>query len=404
MDNKTNIYDYIVIGAGIAGITYSYTNKSDNFVILERNDYIGGRICNISWHDEQISLGAGVILNDNTYTLDLCKKFGFELGEFTSVYHLPDLKGDPPNGPKYYSNNNIIFKYLKNKYAENKDEISRLKLSFRDFLYYYLPFAAANTILLNALYSSSLDGDVDYLLTTEFSYDILRTHDENMFYIKSGGYNKLLDKLIELIGKSNIKLSSSVKYIDYLEDKQIYQISLNSDEKYLTKKVVMATDFNSSIKFNVQSGLTDLINKCYSSIGSVEYIRIYSFHKDGHGLANAIKLEGLTGKTMIMSKNILMLCYTEGVNANLLNNSIKDLEKQDQIDFIYKLFQNHNIDISKPDDIYIKFWQVGMHYPKPNCSNLSEQLDQMKQYNFEMIGEAVARTHGWVNSAISTVL
>ena len=62
MENKTNIYDYIVIGAGIAGITYSYTNKSDNFVILERNDYIGGRILNISWHDEQISLGGGVIL------------------------------------------------------------------------------------------------------------------------------------------------------------------------------------------------------------------------------------------------------------------------------------------------------------------------------------------------------
>lgn len=41
------IYDYIIIGAGISGITYAHRHKSSNFIILEKNDYIGGRVKNI---------------------------------------------------------------------------------------------------------------------------------------------------------------------------------------------------------------------------------------------------------------------------------------------------------------------------------------------------------------------
>ena len=57
-----NIYDYIIIGAGISGIAYAYKNKTDKFLILEKNDYIGGRIKNIKWNDNFISLGGGVFL------------------------------------------------------------------------------------------------------------------------------------------------------------------------------------------------------------------------------------------------------------------------------------------------------------------------------------------------------
>jgi hypothetical protein len=405
--NNPNIYDYIVIGAGFAGLAYSYTNQTASFLILDQNDYIGGRVHNIKWHDDQISLGGGVILHDNTHTLELCKKFGFELGSFTSVYDYPDLPpnkdSSKPNGPNFYPNNEIIFKYLKQKYAKNKKNIKQLGMSFRDFLYYYLPFQAVKYILDNALYYTSLDGDVDYLLTNEFSYDILRVEDEKLLYIKDGGYNKLLDKLVKSIGKTKIKLNSKVKQVDFLSDKQHYKVTLSNNQSYLAKKLVVTACAKSDIIYNVQPGLSALIKQIYSSIGSVPYIRIYSYHSKGHGLANAIRLDGLSGKTMIMNKNILMLCYTESVNATNLYSAIKDLEIKDQNDFLYRLFQNHNINITKPDDIYIVMWDVGMHYPKPNCADLTEILNKMSEYNFKMIGEAVAKKHGWVDSALSTI-
>jgi ssDNA-specific exonuclease RecJ len=104
-----------------------------------------------------------------------------------------------------------------------------------------------------------------------------------------------------------------------------------------------------------------------------------------------------------MNNNILMLCYNEGILATELNNLLYKLEKNDQIDSLYTLFKNHNIQITKPDDIFIKYWNVGMHYCKPNF-NIEKELQELKNnFNIEIIGEMVSKSHGWVNSAFSTV-
>ena len=85
------IYDYIIIGAGFAGVLYAYKHKSANFIILEKNDYIGGRVKNIKWHDIFISLGGGVFLPNHEYVIDLCREFGLKTQNYTAVYHLTDL-------------------------------------------------------------------------------------------------------------------------------------------------------------------------------------------------------------------------------------------------------------------------------------------------------------------------
>jgi hypothetical protein len=103
-----------------------------------------------------------------------------------------------------------------------------------------------------------------------------------------------------------------------------------------------------------------------------------------------------------MDKNVLMLCYNESNYAIELNNLLKKLNKNEQINNLYKLFLNHNIEITKPDDIYIQFWEVGMHYPKPNI-DIQSDLEKLKNVGIEIIGEIVAKFHGWVESALSTI-
>ena len=49
-----------------------------------------------------------------------------------------------------------------------------------------------------------------------------------ILYIKDGGYNKLLDKLVKSIGKTKIKLNSKVKQVDFLSDKQVYKVTLSN--------------------------------------------------------------------------------------------------------------------------------------------------------------------------------
>jgi hypothetical protein len=103
-----------------------------------------------------------------------------------------------------------------------------------------------------------------------------------------------------------------------------------------------------------------------------------------------------------MNDKILMLCYNEGTYAKDLHNLTEKLDKNEQINTIYKLFQNHKIKLTKPDDIYIHYWNVGSHHCKPNF-NINNELQELNKYNIEIIGEMVSLSHGWVNSALSTI-
>lgn len=411
-----NIYNYIIIGAGIAGISFAYKNKSDNFIILEKNDYIGGRVKNIKWNDKFISLGGGVFLPSHDFVLDLCKNFNLETQEYTSTYHLTELQGDAPNNPLYYKDFEIIYKYLKNKYQKNKNIIKSNKLTFKEFLELYFPYKVSKTIIENSLYSTNFNSDPELFLNNEFLYDCLRIEDTKMMFIKKkeekildetedstnsgSGYDFLINGFLENINKQNIILNTPVFEIIQKED--LYQV-ITKDNIYTTQKIVLATDINSKIKFNLSDDIQNLINHIYNSIGSEPYIRIYSYHKEGHNLKNSCKTQGLIGKTIVINDKFLMLCYNESDDAYNLNNLLTKLDKTEQIEVLNKLFVNHNINITKPDDIYIQYWNVGMHYCKPNY-NIKNELETLKtKHNITIIGEIVSESHGWVNSALTTV-
>ena len=73
------IYDYIIIGGGISGLYSAYLlnnllNKEYNVLVLEKNNYIGGRIKDIKFHGKIIKLGAGISQEKNKNILNLLKK------------------------------------------------------------------------------------------------------------------------------------------------------------------------------------------------------------------------------------------------------------------------------------------------------------------------------------------
>jgi hypothetical protein len=413
IDSK--IYDYIIIGCGIGGISYAYKNPITNFLILEKNNYIGGRIKNINWHNTWISLGAGIgLLPTNNYTIELCKIFNLEFGNFTQSYHLTDLQGRCPNNILYYKDNDDIFKVIKKYYLKNKEEIIRLKLTFKDFLHYYFENIVVKTIRDNALYSSPFNADVKYVIDNEFTMDILRNKDEKILFINNNnqnkklgtGYDFLIENLLTNINISNIKLNSNVKKINYINNlyEIIYNTGTNSQSMQIfAKKIVLATDIKSNIEFNIKPHALNLLNHIYNSIGFEPFIKIHSWHKTKHNLNHSCKSKGLLGKSIIIDEYVLIICYNEGKKAVKLNNFLNTLEKNNQIDFIYKLCKKYNINITRPDDIFIQFWNCGMHYPKPNC-NIERELYELKlTHNIEIIGEIVSKIHGWVDSALSTV-
>jgi protoporphyrinogen/coproporphyrinogen III oxidase len=71
----------IVIGAGIAGLTAAYQIKKAgcDVLVLETNDYVGGRMANVEWEGFLVDIGAKFVTTADQTLLTLVKEVG--LGE-----------------------------------------------------------------------------------------------------------------------------------------------------------------------------------------------------------------------------------------------------------------------------------------------------------------------------------
>jgi hypothetical protein len=395
---NNNYFDYIIIGSGFAGLYFAHKFKIKNFIILEKNDRVGGRVYNKMWNNNQISLGGGILRDNDNYTIKLANEFGLDTQEFISSYYFIDLPGLIPNEELYYRPNQIIINYLKKIYQKNIDSIKNLSLTFREFLFKYLDYSIAQTIIDNLLYFSYLDSDVGILLDEKI-YQLMRVKSFVARFIKQKGYTGLLDKLVQSIGLSNIKLNTEVKSINKSDNEYIIQCANN--KQFICNKLVLATELNPKIKINIEP-----VNQLYSLIGSCPYIRSYSYWKNGHKITNSIKSQGILGKLILINDNILMTCYTECERATELNNLLKNNNKKEQIDLIHRLMLDSGIGVDRPDDFVYIYWEVGTHYPKPNLDfgYMRKKIKNLAiESNIYLVGEVFAECHGWVNCALESV-
>lgn len=391
-------YKNIVIGAGFAGLYFVHKFKPENFIILERENRIGGRIYNVDWNGGHISLGGGILRNTDIHTLKLLDEFGLKTSETSNKYYFSDLEGPDPNEQLFYEPNRIIIGYLKKLFNEHRDEIKKLKLTFRQFLYEYLDYNLAETILSNLLYYSYMETDPEVIFKEKI-YQLMRIEPFNHRYILPNGYTSLLDKIIESIGKSNIKLNTTVQKIYKLG--QVYVLKCENNIIYTCDNLVLATEKNPKISIDIKE-----VNEVYDMYGSCPYIRSYGYWPDGHNIKNQIRTKALPGKVLKFSDKILMTCYTEGKRACELKLVFKDKTKEDQITVMHDLLVNSKINITRPEDFICVFWDVGTHYPKPNFNFklCTEKIKNLAKYsNIYMVGEVFSECNGWVNCAFESV-
>lgn len=407
-NNKNIIYETIVIGAGFSGLYWIKKFKPDKWLCLEKSDRIGGRVYNIDWHSTQISLGGGIFRPENELVHKLAKEYNLEIGSAISKYHMVDLETKKenlvkPNEDNFYYSNKIVTKYLSQLYHKNKKEIEDKKLTLDEFIDYYMDLQTGTIIKSNLLYKTYLDANVPDTLKYEFD-ELLRTKDFPINFIKPNGYTSLLNNLVLEIGETNIKLSNQVKKISRQDN--IYQIETNQGQIYKSNSIVLATETNPEIIFDLKPKIINCIKTLYSMVPGSNYIRIYSYHEIPHGLTCSYRTNNLPGKVILINEHILMCCYTESYQATQLYNLLNKNDKASQIEIIYKLLSNSHIPIAnKPDDIVMKHWDNGVHYNSINYDEDEKNkiLDELAQDNLYVIGESVNKTHGWVNCALESV-
>ena len=103
--------DYIIVGAGLSGLYTGYKYLQDkNYIIIEKNKFIGGRAITIPFHRTEVNLGAGVIGLDNEHLLKLLDELNIETIDVDSPFHYPDLEFYKCNKP---NDNDLISLYFR---------------------------------------------------------------------------------------------------------------------------------------------------------------------------------------------------------------------------------------------------------------------------------------------------
>lgn len=125
------IYDTIIVGGGIAGLTTAYMLRDKKILILEKEDRLGGRVLSEKVHEATNNIGTQFFSEGDSSFVDLLK-------ELNITWHTPDLKTSPLAlylEGKYYPN---VKSYINTKLVFQS--IQMLFMSYRKYLVSKLPF------------------------------------------------------------------------------------------------------------------------------------------------------------------------------------------------------------------------------------------------------------------------
>jgi monoamine oxidase len=387
--------DFIVIGAGIGGIYVSYKYLHNyKYIIVDKNDYIGGRAKTKLFHKKMINLGAGVIADSNKYLLKLCDDLKLKVNTFETK-----MEHQTKNVSKVLIDE--IINNIKKTYNDNKNEIDTKNYTFIEFLYIYFDSDYANLILEIADYGDFHNSQV-YNVITQYPIEELITYTAKMHYI-DGGWNKLFDKLLEKINKNNIKLNTKIVKITKHND--FFTIIDNNNNFYISKRVIICSDISiKNVVFENIYGINDFLN----CISSIPFLRIYTYHENIKNFNSSIKTNNLLSKIIKINDNILMSVYNDSHNALIIYKMFKKLNKNDFLQSLYKMILKtipNDCLVSSILDYELTFWKNGIHYYNTNNKKINYNIDQKKliDQGICFFGEMVSDRQGWIEGVIRNV-
>lgn len=402
------IYDIAIIGSGISGLNTAYQllkyNPYLSILILEKNDYLGGRIKThrekIKNHTYQFEEGAGRFNQHHKLLLNLLNefklnKFIVNIGSHISFYP------STPYDEKFIKSTPFI--YI-NIVINASKEIKKDELQKYTFIEY------AKKILKDDEIKFILDSFGYYeQLVKMNAYNAIKLFKDGMnpnlqFYSLACGLDKIIDKLHKKI-KNNctILLNSDVLQVNY--DTSLFNIILEKNT-YQSKICILAIPKPNLLKFNILNNYKPLIK----SIGTKSLCRIYSIFKKSDIWFKDIEKSTTNNNSRyiipIDKKNgLIMISYSDSKFAKYwlkLKNNNEKMFIEELKNNIYKTF-NKKIE----DPIYTKmcYWDIGTGFWLKNKDStvLSKKImNPNRAIPLYICGENYSETQGWMEGALES--
>lgn len=384
------MYDYVIIGGGIAGLYTAYRLLSSSrsqirLVILEKENQVGGRARNELFYGVKIAVGAGVgRKKKDKLLLKLMRKFRIPV-RFYSVKI------------NYFGFNNIdiikIMNQLKIEYKKNP-----LDISFKKFAIEKLGIERYNKFVLSSGYT---DFEKENVWSALYHYGM----DDNVpnWKMFSVPWSVLNDKLANKIGKQRIKLKHNVVKISGSEETG-FTIKTSNSKVFKSRKVIIASTINTvqkllkSKKLSFQCTLDNITNQ--------QYVRIYGkFSLNSAVIINKYLksftvVKGPLQKIIPMDKDngVYMICYNDNLYAKMLKDRVKNSLKNRV--YLCKMFRETLGIKEELDLIAIRgyYWEEGTHYYKRKPTRVIQS-----DGGITVVGEMISINQGWVEGALESV-
>jgi protoporphyrinogen oxidase len=387
------MYDFIIIGGGIAGLYMNYllTDKYKT-LLLEKNNHLGGRIFQDNFHNYKINTGARIGNLHNTELLKLLQKLNIQYKILNYKIIILNKK----------INMYQMVKSIKDKY----NEITKLSnknlnnISAREFIIEHFGIEFFKLYSNFTEYTDFFNQSINtYIHNYPINDHIPKISEKDNISIN---WNLLVKKLIKKIKKKN-KIIKNYEVKNIIYNKKTLQYNINN--KFIAKNIIICVTLKQLNKLIKKSNLDIPKNYYNKYIGSVPFLRIYTYHKNGHNInLNKYNITGTKlNKIIIENNKILTILETDYKNAlywkQFINNKTILINKIKR-----ELQKITNIDI-KIDDIKIIYWDDGIHYFKPSNINIFEKFDELINPlpNFYVCGEIISTKQGWVEGALKTV-
>jgi cytochrome b involved in lipid metabolism/monoamine oxidase len=453
MLHQQNIYDYVIVGAGISGLYTAHElckkYPSAKICILEATQYIGGRLHSIKY-DGLIMDGGGARFNTEQHRiialikeLDLWDKVIPISGDtkYIPVNDIPKSKSSDELKNKFHTIDDFIVyikKYIKEKHIKRNALINTTILDFA-VAHFSKEYPKIKQHLINIYPYYSELGVLNAveginLFSNEFS-------DKTKYYILNGGleqlaehiYNKLLD--LNKSNKCNIDIYKETPVLEIseglcLKNRQTgHVITIDKDDKdnnkitFLANKLILTIPKNKLLQIKItmnsikNNNGKDRIDKLFKNINSVQnepLYRIYArypldkkTHKvwfDGMGKIST----NLPIKYIIpinYEKGVVMISYTDSKFATYW---VKQVSEGTFEDTLNKQLKQLFPDIDIPKAKWYKHcpWISGAGYWKKGYDRkiiMPQMIEALGHHkNLYICGENYSSHQAWVEGALET--
>jgi hypothetical protein len=384
------MFEYVIIGGGIAGL-YAYDKLLEqgyrNIILLEANNYVGGRIGIDMWYGARLSIGAGIGRKNKDILLQrLCKKHGIELKEF-------EVNKDVSEDMMTETELRNTVAILKREYNERYHK----ELTFRQYGMEVLGAAQYQKFIKTYEYTDMEKADT-YETLNYYGFD----DGYNGWTGLSVPWDELLDKMAQ--GK-RIKLNEAVIKIT-CQETNILEVETER-HIYKTAKVVIATTVDT-----VRALLGR--RQIYRQVEGQPFMRIYGkFGRETaelmHSLVPRSKIVGNQIKRIIpMSEDVYMIVYSDNASATYMEKHVTGNDKESREFLSEKLRRGLLTQEPLPLTAIKKYyWHIGTHYMRPfmEGENYTTWIKEAQNptCNIFVVGEAFSRNQGWVEGALESV-